>query len=211
MTIEQFISGFLGASILEMIAAISGFICVFLIIQRNIWCWFFGLIQVSLYSYIFFSIRLYSDAALHIVYIVLQFYGWWGWRKNFTQDSSQYSELKIEKSTRFFVLAWVTVALFTSAALGGFMEKNTDASFAYLDAFTTCTSLVAQFLLTRRYLFNWLFWILVDIVAIYVYFQKGLYPTSILYCTFLSMCVWGQFSWWRQYKTQVYACKTIST
>lgn len=202
MTIEQFISGFLGASVLEMIAAISGFICVFLIIQRNIWCWFFGLIQVSLYSYIFFGIRLYSDAALHIVYIFLQFYGWWSWRNNYTQNQSQDTELKIDGATAFTMLIWAGVALLASLILGFVMDKNTNASFAYLDAFTTSTSLVAQFLLTRRYLFNWLFWILVDIVAIYVYFQKGLYPTSILYFTFLSMCVWGQFSWWREYKAQ---------
>ncbi|MDT0593351.1 nicotinamide riboside transporter PnuC [Glaciecola petra] len=201
MTLEQFISGFLGASTIEIVAAVSGFICIFLIIKRNIWCWFFGLIQVSLYTYIFFNINLYSDAALNVVYIFLQFYGWWNWRAN-SQSTEQQADLVVEHGTLIHTALWTGVALLTSVILGYVMANKTDASFAYLDAFTTCTSLVAQFLLTRRYLVNWTFWIVVDVVAIYVYYQKGLYPTSLLYFTFLVMCFFGQYSWWKQHKKQ---------
>jgi len=73
------------------------------------------------------------------------------------------------------------------------MDTYTDATFAYPDAFTTSASLVAQWLLSRRHLYNWIFWIVVDVVAIVIYFQKGLYPTSVLYFTLLIMCFVGQY------------------
>lgn len=202
MTLQEFITGFIGASPIEITAAVSGFICVFLIIKRNIWCWFFGLIQVTLYSYVFFTSQLYSDAGLHVIYIGLQFYGWWNWVQH-KSESAGASELIIYASSRQEIGLWLGVSVASAAILGLVMNTYTNASFAYADAFTTCTSLVAQWLLSRRYLYNWLFWIVVDIVAIYIYFQKGLYPTSALYFTFLVMCIVGQYSWWAQYKKQI--------
>ncbi len=201
MSLQEFIAGFIGASPIEIIASISGFICIFLIIKRSIWCWFFGLIQVSLFSYIFFDAKLYSDAGLHVIYIGLQFYGWWNWQSNRNQNLGEQALIIEPTRGRDFGL-WLGVSLSTAMILGYLMNTYTDASFAYADAFTTCTSLVAQWLLTRRHLYNWLFWIAVDIVAIFVYFQKGLYPTSVLYFTLLIMCFFGQYSWIREYKKQ---------
>ena len=198
MTIEDFISGFLGASALEMTASVCGFICVFLIIKRNIWCFFFGLIQVTLFAYIFFNIKLYSNAGLHVVFMGLQIYGWWNW----THHRDNQEQLIVEAGTPKLAGLSAAVALLSALALGTYMDRYTDASFAYLDAFITCASLVAQVLLTKRYMFNWLFWMVVNVVAIYVYLQKGLYPTSLLYVTFLVMCVFGYYSWWKQYKLQ---------
>lgn len=198
MSFQEFITGFLGASTIEIIASVSGFACLYLLIKRNIWCWFFGFIQVSLYTSIFYHAKLYSDMGLHVVYVVLQLYGWWNWRKN--NDAN--NELVVEQGTHTAFLLWWVVALVTAAALGLTMATYTDASFAYLDAFTTCTSLVAQFLLTRRFWYNWIFWIIVDIVAVYVYLQKGLYPTATLYVTFLIMCFFGLYQWLQQAKKQ---------
>lgn len=197
MTIEQFLLGFFGASVIEIVAAVSGFICVYLIIKRNIWCWFFGLIQVSLYSWFFYQNKLYSDAGLHVIYIGLQFYGWWNWAQNQQADTQH---LVIHKTTQKEFTLWLALALLGAFALGYIMSNYTDASFAYGDAFTTCASLIAQWLLTRRHLLNWVFWIIVDIVAIYIYLQKGLYPTTVLYITLLIMCFFGQYSWWKQYQ-----------
>jgi len=201
MVLEQFLTGFFGASVVEIVASVSGFLCVLLIIKRSIWCWFFGLIQVSLYAWFFFSVKLYSDSGLHVIYIFLQFYGWWNWRNNSNSGQASNS-LSIKFTSLKDVLFWLSVALVSASILGFIMNNYTDASFAYPDAFTTATSLVAQWLLSRRHLFNWLFWIVVDIVAIFIYFQKGLYPTSLLYFTFLIMCIVGQYSWWQEYKRQ---------
>jgi len=198
MSVAQFISGFLGASTIEIIASISGFICVFLLIRRSIWNWLFGLVQVTLFVWIFYHNKLYSDALLNFTYIGFQCYGWWNWLHH--QDA--HAELIVEPTTIKNLLLWLTASLIGTMLLGFVMHNYTDASFAYTDAYITCTSLVAQWLLTRRQLFNWLFWIVVDIVAIAIYLQKGLYPTSVLYFTFLIMSCVGQFSWWQRYRQQ---------
>jgi nicotinamide mononucleotide transporter len=206
MTANEFIAGFLGASPIEIVASVSGFICIFLIIRRNIWCWFFGLIQVTLFSYVFFNAKLYSDAGLHVIYIGLQFYGWWQWRRNTNNanvNGDSAGELIIQRTSTQDLAFWAALSLVTALLLGYIMHSNTDASYPYPDAFTTSTSLVAQWLLSRRHLLNWCFWIVVDIVAIYIYFQKGLYPTSALYFTLLIMCFFGQYSWLKQYKKQL--------
>lgn len=198
MTVQEFVAGFLGAGAVEIIASVSGFICIYLLVQRNIWCWFFGFIQVTLFTYVFYTSKLYSDTGLHLIYMVLQVYGWWNWQQKSTEDE----QLIIEYGTLSQFAAWSLLAIAGTLTLGLAMTVYTDASFAYADAFTTITSLVAQFLLTRRYWFNWLFWIIVDIVAIYIYSQKGLYPTAILYVTFLIMSVWGLITWLQQAKQQ---------
>ena len=205
MSFTEFLTGFLGASTIEIIASISGLLCVYLLIKRNIWCWFFGFIQVTLFSYVFFHAKLYSDTGLHIIYMFLQIYGWWNWQHNRGRDQA----LIIEKGNTISLCIWFSVALIGTLLLGTLTSQFTDASFAYADAFTTCASLVAQFLLTRRYLYNWLFWIIVDVVAIYIYFQKGLLPTSTLYAVFLVMSVVGYLSWLKQTHLQVIDKKAL--
>jgi nicotinamide mononucleotide transporter len=202
MTVQEFITGFIGASPIEIVASVAGFLCVFLIIKRSIWCWFFGFIQVTLFAYIFFGAKLYSDAGLHVIYMGLQFYGWWNWIQHRDPQRKQTPALIIHPTSVKDLALWAGVAIMGTLVLGYLMQTYTDASFAYPDAFTTSASLVAQWLLTRRHLFNWLFWIVVDIVAIFIYLQKGLYPTSALYFAFLIMCFFGQYSWWKQYRLQ---------
>jgi len=198
MTLHDFIAGFLGASVIEVIASISGFICVYLLIKRNIWNFFFGLIQVTLYVWIFYQNKLYSDTMLHVIYISLQFYGWWNWR----QHKNSQQELVIEKTPLKMFISLTLLSISSTLVLGYLMDNYTDASFAYADAFTTTTSLIAQWLLTRRHLLNWSFWLAVDVVAIVIYLQKGLFPTSVLYVAFLIMAAIGQYSWWQQYNRQ---------
>ncbi len=198
MTFSEFINGFLGTNTLEISAALSGFICVFLLIKGNIWNFAFGFVQVTLYVYVFYTAKLYSDAGLHIVYMALQIYGWWNWSKNLSAPLTVQVLYMPYKS----LSVWIAIAMLSALTLGAIMQRYTDASFAYADAFTTCASLVAFVLMTRRYIINWLFWIVVDIVAIFVYFQKGLYPTTILYGCFLIMALIGLYSWSKQYKIQ---------
>ncbi len=82
MTLSDFISGFLGSNLVEISAAICGFICIFLLVKGNIWNFAFGFAQVTLYVWVFYQAKLYSDAGLHVVYMALQIYGWWHWSTN---------------------------------------------------------------------------------------------------------------------------------
>lgn len=192
MTISEFLSGFFGSNAVEVIAAICGFICLVLLIRGSIWNFAFGFVQVTLYVWVFYQAKLYADTGLHIVYMGLQIYGWWNWSRHLAGPTTV--AVLPMNGQRVLVLL-VLIAIATSAVLGTLLHVYTNASFAYADAFTTCASLLAFVLMTRRYVVNWLFWIAVDVVAIVVYFQKGLYPTVVLYVCFLIMAVVGFYTW----------------
>lgn len=196
MDFSNFLTDFFGASVTEIVASLAGFTCVYLIIKRNIWCWPVGLLQVSLYIVVFHGVKLYSDMLLHIVYVFMQAYGWWNWVSN-KRLHGNVQIIGIKKSD---LIIWAAVSIGGSFGLGWVMATYTDAALPFLDAFTTGTSLVAQWLLSRRYLSNWLFWIAVDIVAINIYWQKSLFPTAILYSVFLLMAVSGLFVWLSEYR-----------
>lgn len=189
----QWLTGFAGASPLEWCATLAGFLCVYLLIKRSIWNFAFGFVQVSIYAWIFFEVKLYSDMALHLFYVLFQIYGYSVWR----QAQDQQGHVRVLRGTVREYLAWLAIAGFSALCLGYIMASYTDASLPYADAFTTCASLVAQWLLSRKKCFNWLFWILVDVVAIGIYWHKQLYPTALLYACFLLMALIGQWQWFQ--------------
>lgn len=179
--------------VIEFIAVVSGMTHVYLLTREKIIAWPFGLLSVGLYIFIFAESRLYSDVILHCVYVVLNIYGWWNWaHKGMEED-----KLPVTRLTRTEVAAWSALILAGFIAWGSVMKANTNADFPYPDAFTTVASLVAQFLLARKKLENWIIWIIVDIVAINIYMLKGLYLTSGLYGVYLLLCIKGWRDWRR--------------
>jgi len=194
----EFLQHMFGASGVEIVASTAGLLCVYLIIKRHMACWPVGLLQVILYIYVFYQAKLYSDMVLHIIYVFMQIYGWWYW----AQDKQSHAGIQIVGLHYRTVLGWLVAVLLGSAILGGVMNTYTNADFAYGDAFTTVASLAAQWLLSRRMLANWLFWIAVDIVAIGIYWQKALIPTAVLYSLFFVMACSGLGLWLAEYRRQ---------
>jgi nicotinamide mononucleotide transporter len=177
--------------IMEIIAVIFGLLNVFLLTRQNIWAWPCGLLMVSLYAFIFFDARLYSDFILHIIYVILNLYGWYYWLRGGVGDEDVPVTL-LSKSSR---IIWSGVILSGFIIWGTVMYRFTDADYPFPDAFTTVASLVAQYLLARKKLENWILWIIVDLVAINIYFLKELYFTSGLYLVFLILCIIGWKKW----------------
>ncbi len=184
---------------LELIATIAGLIHVYLLTRERLIAWPFGILSVAIYVYIFFVSRLYSDAILHVFYIGLNTYGWFHWMR---RDQSS-KRLPVTRLSGIH-LAMVLGAIFLFTLIWGYvMDTRTDAYFAYFDAFTTVASLIAQFLLTRKKIDNWLIWIAVDLVAIPIYLAKGLYLTSGLYGVYLILCISGWLEWRRAQKASL--------
>lgn len=180
----------------EIFGAIFGFLSVYFTIRQNIWCWYFGLLQVTLYCFVFYTSKLYSDMILHVIYIFLQFYGWYNWK----YGGSNKSTLRVTLLTH--TMFWIGLTVLVTALLGYVMQTKTDASFPYEDAFITVASLVAQYLMIKKILQSWLFWIIVDVVAIIIYAYKDLYFTTVLYVLFLVMAVMGYLEWKKAYNEE---------
>jgi len=180
-------------TLLESTAVLFGLLCVWLTIRQSIWCWPTGLVQVALYVFIFFQVKLYSDVVLHVIYVVLQLYGWHHWLRG-GRDGAK---LPVTRLPRTAFLAWILVAAAGTALWGWGMHTFTDAAVPYWDAFIAVASLIALWLMTRKRLDSWWFWIAVDVVAIGVYFHKSLFMTAGLYAVFLVMATMGFFAWRR--------------
>ncbi len=177
--------------VLEIIATITGIIAVAFQAKEKIIAWPFALISVAIASYIFFHSKLYSDFGLHIIYIILNIYGWMVWSQR--DPSSDVASTKILSKDG---LLWaILITVLGTILLGYTMGNFTDADLPFFDAFTTSGSLVAQFLLAKKYLQNWLFWLVVDIVAIPIYLYKGLYYFSFLFFVYFLICIYGYVSW----------------
>jgi nicotinamide mononucleotide transporter len=179
---------------MEVVAVVFGVCAVALTVRQSLWCWPTGLVQVSLYVYVFYEARLYSDMVLHVIYVVLQFYGWYRWR-----SGSSGRELPVSRLSAVEALAWTAGIAAAAFVWGEAMIRYTNAAAPRADAFIAAASLGAQYLLAIKKIENWIIWIVVDIVAIAVYWSRDLKLTAGLYAIFLALCIAGLIEWRRSY------------
>jgi nicotinamide mononucleotide transporter len=175
--------------------AVVGAAAVALTIRQSLWCWPLGLVQVALYVYVFYQARLYSDMVLHVIYVVLQVYGWYRWRSGERGRALPVSYLSLAERA-----SWSMAIALAAFVWGEAMLRYTDAAAPRADAFIAAASLAAQYLLAIKKLENWIVWIVVDVVAIAVYWGRDLRLTSGLYCVFLALCVLGLIEWRSAYE-----------
>ena len=178
---------------IELTATILTVVCVVLTARQHIWCWPTGLVAVALYGYIFYQAKLYSDVGLQGYYIVVQIYGWYHW----LHGARDRDELPVTRQTPAQNGAWIGTTIAGTLGLGYLMATHTDAALPYADAFTTVAALVAQWLLARKKLESWIFWIVIDVVCVRNYWLKELHVTTGLYAFLLVLATWGLFAWWK--------------
>jgi nicotinamide mononucleotide transporter len=181
---------------IEAVAALLGLANVSLVARRSIWNYPFGIAMVTLYAWVFFAARLYSDALLQIFYFVVQFYGWWYWLRGKAEEGEVRVELLADQQR----LVWIAGIALATALWGWLMHSQTNAAFPWWDASVAMMSVAAQILMSRRYLENWVLWIAVDAVAIPLYAAKGLWITAWLYAVFLAISIFGLVEWSRAWR-----------
>ena len=181
---------------LEWVATVCGLIHVYLLTREKVVAWPFGIVTVAIFVYIFYVSKLYSDAILHVVYIFINIYGWYNWSKR----KEELAAVKISRLLPVGIAVLIGVIFIGTLLWGYFMDTQTDADFAYFDAFTTVASLSAQYLLTQKKLDNWAVWIVVNLVAMPIYLMKGLHITAGLYAVYLVLAISGLLSWHRMMK-----------
>lgn len=185
-------------SILEWAGAITAILSVALNTKRVIWAWPLGMLSSLIYAAFFFQIKLYADMSLQGYFFLQCSYGWYYWMYGSkVPDNVPVSRLK--------PLQWLSTILAIAgltAAMAWFFITFTDASVPEWDSFTTASSIVAQLLLARKVLGNWIIWIITDIVATGVYLYKEAFVTAGLYAVFVIMASYGLYDWYQQWKKQ---------
>jgi len=176
---------------LEIIAALFGVISVYLSVKQNIWSWPTAIVNVGLYTFVFHSSRLYADMGLQVVYVIISFYGWYEW----LYGGANRTELKVSRTSPRLAAVLLGVGVASTFLLGTLLHSTTNAALPYLDSATTSTSLVAQWMMTKKLRENWLVWVAVDVVYIGMFIYKSLYVTSLLYSVFLVLSIMGYRQW----------------
>jgi nicotinamide mononucleotide transporter len=182
-----------GLSPLEIVAAVFGAVSVWLSVRQHIASWPTAIVNVLLYVVVFYRARLYADMGLQFVYAALSVYGWYEWKFG----GADRTELPVTRTPRAAWPALAAVGLAGGAALGVLFARHTNAANPYLDSALTAASLVAQWMMTRKLLENWLLWVAADLVYVPLYVAKNLYPTAVLYAVFLGLAAKGYVDWRR--------------
>ena len=182
-------------STLEWIAAIAGAVSVYLSARENIWSWPTAIVNVGLYIIVFRRAGLYSDMGLQVVYLVLSIYGWYEW----LYGGANRTQLVVSRATRRQWLLATPIAVVFWLLLARYTATLSGVALPYLDSGLTTVSLVAQWMMTRKVLENWMLWIVADIVYVPMYVYKKLPVTGALYLVFLILAVMGLRGWWRSW------------
>lgn len=176
---------------LEYVAAFFGVVSVYLSVKQNIWSWPTAIVNVGLYTFVFHASRLYADMGLQVTYVIISFYGWYQW----LYGGRNRTELKVSRTPRKVAVLLAFIGVSFALLLGTVLHRTTNAAVPYLDSLTTSTSLVAQWMMTKKLLENWMVWVAVDVVYIGVFISRALYPTAGLYLVFLVLSVMGYRQW----------------
>lgn len=209
-------AGGYSLSWIEAIGTLAGLLCIWLASQEKIINYLFGLINVSLFAVIFFQIQLYASLLLQLFFFAANIYGWYAWSR---QTSNNQAALQIRWLPRTKAMIWAAVCVVAIA----FMTLFIDPVFAFLtriavsvmqglglnvvmpvlqpDAFPfwdSCMmvlSIVAMILMTRKYVENWLLWVVINVISVMIFARQGVYAMAVEYMILTLIALNGSWLW----------------
>ena len=198
----DFLSSALGEfhqnSLLELIAVALAIAYLLLAVRQHIACWYAAFISTAIFLYVFWQVNLYMESGLQVYYLGMAIYGWWAWRRGSSQENPELTISTWSLKQHLIVIGIVAAATFISGSL----LSGTEQRLGYLDSFTTWGAVVATFMVTRKILENWLYWIVIDTASLYLYFDRELYFTMMLFLIYLGIILFGFRSWLREYSPE---------
>ena len=185
--------------LIAWIATVAGIVYLILAARNNILCWPWGIVSCSLWAYTtYWDYDLYLDAILQLFYVFMAFVGIYQWKfGGGEQERLAVSTMPFRKHLPLLFLGSLCSVLF-----GYFFATYTPAAATYLDAFTTVFSVIATFLLVRRILDNWIYWIVVDAIYIYLYGSRGAYLFALLMVWYVYVATKAYFIWKKEWQTK---------
>jgi nicotinamide mononucleotide transporter len=179
--------------LLEILAVIFGVLYIILAAQQNRLCWIFGVLGSAISIYIFvIHAKLYSEALLYLYYVFAGIYGWIFW----TKSDQKFISYKLNLKNHLFI---IIVGLLFSFLLNLLIVRFfVDAQRPMIDSITTVFSFIATFLTARKFIDNWLYWIVIDFISVFLYMDRGLYIYSILMLLYTILAFYGYKQWKQQ-------------
>ena len=192
---NQFLQGLLQTTWLEFVAVFAGISSVWYSKKENVLVYPVGLINTIIYIYLSFSAKLFGEATVNLYYTIMSLYGWWIWVKKDNQEQN----LQISYSTwkewlvqiGFFVVCYITIYF----SLEYLKKAFAPGAIPWGDAFASAAAFTGMWLMTRKKIENWFWWILTNIACIPLYYVKGYVFTSVYYFVLLILAIWGWIEW----------------
>jgi nicotinamide mononucleotide transporter len=183
---------------LETVAVVLGVAYLLFAMRENSLCWYCAFISTGIYIWIFGDVSLYMESALNAYYMVMAVYGWYQWQRG----GSSANGIKLSVWGIKQHMAAISLVLILSVVSGYLLSQNTEARMPYIDSFTTWGSVITTFMVARKVLENWLYWIVINSVAIFLYIDRDLYQTAGLYELYIILSVIGFIAWRKAYFEQ---------
>jgi len=192
--LQNITAAFFAQSWLEVVAVVTAILYLVLAVRENKWCWLFGFISTAIYVYLFYHVSLLSESLLNFYYLIMAVYGWIQWNKK--DPVTQVKITRLRHSTHIKV--GLTCAVLTPI-IGYFMQKL-GASFPYIDAFVAILAVAATLMTAKKIFENWHYWLVVDVISIYLFWQKEMYLTALLFVVYIVLIFVGIRHWKRLMK-----------
>ena len=180
----------------EAAAVALGIAYLLLAMRESLWCWYAAFTSTAIFLGLFWSVNLLMESALQVYYLAMAVYGWWQWQ----HGSRDHGKLAISSWGARQHLPAVGAVLLVSSLSGGLLHLYTEAALPFLDSFTTWGSVLTTWMVARKILENWLYWLVIDSVSIYLYLDRGLYLTALLFAAYLVIALFGYRQWSRHYR-----------
>ena len=183
----------------EGLAVALGILYLLLAMRENILCWYAAFFSTLIYLFLFWDASLLMESGLQLYYLVMAVYGWYQWkyRLSATGPPQDCDITTWPISTHAIAIGGI---LLVSLGSGYLLQMHTSAALPFIDSFTTWGAVLTTWMVTRKILENWIYWIVIDGTCVYLYLDRGLYLTVLLFIVYLVLCVFGFISWWRHYQ-----------
>jgi nicotinamide mononucleotide transporter len=188
---ETVLNGARAMSPWEMAAVLLAIGYLLLAVRENIWCWYCAFASTAIYTVLFWDVSLLMESALNVYYMGMAVFGWYQW----TRGNASGEGVSIQSLSRNQHLI-IIVAIGNLSLISGYLlSQYSDAAWPYVDSFTTWASVITTWLVAKKYLENWLYWIVIDTVSIPLYLDRGLPLTALLFAGYVIIAITGYISW----------------
>jgi len=180
---------------LEVTAVVFAMAYLLLAVRENVWCWLFAFLSTAIYTVLFWDVSLLMESALNVYYMAMAIYGWYQWTRGGTNGDELPHALAVHSMSGSQHARVIVAIAILSIVSGYLLTENSTAAWPYIDSFTTWSSVITTYLVARKYLQNWLYWIVIDTVSVPLYIDRGLSLTALLFVAYVVIAVVGYFKW----------------
>jgi nicotinamide mononucleotide transporter len=196
--LQSLLDAALSMSPWEVMAVIFAIAYLLLAVREKILCWLFAFISTAIYTVLFWDVSLLMESALNVYYMAMAVYGWQQWTRGGGNGNAPQALSIRTMSGRQHALVIGLIVVLTLIS-GYLLGKYSSAAWPFVDSFTTWASVITTYLVARKYLENWLYWLVIDSVSVPLYIDRGLHLTALLFVAYIVIAVFGYIGWRRHF------------